>query len=264
MDVCVKIFETHAHYDDESFDKDREYLLTEMLGDSGMIDVIVNIGASLKGCKDSLALAAKYDKVYAAIGVHPSDVGALTASDMEWLCENAVKNPKVVAVGEIGLDYHYQSPSKDIQNKWFIEQIALAKKVKKPIIVHSRDACQDTIDIMKQENASAVGGIVHCYSYTKETAKDFLNMGFYFGIGGVITFKNAKKLIEAVEYIPMDKLLLETDSPYLAPEPYRGKRNDSTNISFIAEKIAQIKGISTTQVIDKTNENARKIFQLIR
>lgn len=263
MVVCVKIFETHAHYDDASFDEDREHLFTEMLGNCGMIDVIVNIGASLKGCKDSLALAAKYDKVYAAIGVHPSDVKALTVSDIEWLGENAVKNPKVVAVGEIGLDYHYQSPSKDIQKKWFIEQIALAKKVKKPIIVHSRDACQDTIDIMKQENAGAVGGIVHCYSYTKETAKDFLDMGFYFGIGGVITFKNAKKLIEAVEYIPMDKLLLETDSPYLAPEPYRGKRNDSTNIPLIAEKIAQVKGISTEQVIDKTNENARKIFQLI-
>lgn len=260
----MKIFETHAHYDDESFNEDRERLFAEMLGDSGIIDVIVNIGASLKGCKDSLAFAAKYDKVYAAIGIHPSDVEALTASDMEWLSENAVNNPKVVAIGEIGLDYHYENPTKDIQKKWFIEQIALAKKVKKPIIVHSRESCQDTIDIMKQENAKSVGGIVHCYSYTKETVKDFLDMGFYFGIGGVITFKNAKKLVEAVEYIPMDKLLLETDSPYLAPEPYRGKRNDSTNIPFIAEKIAQIKGISTEQVIDKTNENARKILNINR
>lgn len=262
MVVCVKIFETHAHYDDESFDDDRERLISEMLGDSGTIDVIVNIGASLEGCKDSLALAAKYEKVYAALGVHPSDVEALTANDIEWLKDNASINSKVLAIGEIGLDYHYENPSKDIQKKWFIEQIALARKVKKPIIVHSREACQDTIDIMRQEDAMSVGGIVHCYSYTKETAKDFLEMGFYFGIGGVITFKNAKKLIEAVEYIPMDKLLLETDSPYLAPEPNRGKRNDSTNIPFIAEKIAQIKGISTAQVIDKTNENARKLFHL--
>lgn len=260
----MKIFETHAHYDDESFDNDRERLITEMLGDSGIIDVIVNIGTSLKGCKDSLTLAAKYDKMYAAIGIHPSDVEALTAKDIEWLGEISVKNPKVVAIGEIGLDYHYEKLSKDIQKKWFIEQIALAKKVKKPIIVHSRDACQDTINIMKQEDAKSVGGIVHCYSYTKETAKDFLEMGFYFGIGGVITFKDAKKLVEAVEYIPMDKLLLETDSPYLAPEPYRGKRNDSTNLPFIAEKIAQIKGISTEQVIDKTNENARKILNLVK
>lgn len=260
----MKIFETHAHYDDESFNEDRDHLITEMLGASGIIDSIVNIGASLKGCKDSLALAAKYDKVYAVIGIHPSDVEALTLNDIEWLGENAIKNPKAVAIGEIGLDYHYEKPSKDIQKKWFIEQIALAKKVNKPIVVHSREACQDTITIMKQEDAKSVGGIVHCYSYTKETAKDFLEMGFYFGIGGVITFKNAKKLVEAVEYIPMDKLLLETDSPYLAPEPNRGKRNDSTNIPFIAEKIAQIKGISTAQVIDKTNENARKVFHLIQ
>lgn len=258
----MKIFETHAHYDDESFDNDRECLMDEMLGTSGIIDCIVNIGASLKGCKESLELAARYEKVYAAIGIHPSDVEYLTAKDMEWLAEMSVKNPKVLAIGEIGLDYHYEKPSKDIQKKWFIEQIALAKRVNKPIIIHSREACQDTIDMMKQEDAASVGGIVHCYSYTKETAKDFLNMGFYFGIGGVITFKNAKKLVEAVEYIPMDKLLLETDSPYLAPEPNRGKRNDSTNIPFIAEKIAQIKGISSAQVIDKTNENARKVFQL--
>lgn len=258
----MKIFETHAHYDDESFNEDRDYLISQMLGDSGIIDVIVNIGASLKGCKDSLELAAKYEKVYAAIGVHPSEVEVLAASDIEWLEKNANSNSKVLAIGEIGLDYHYESPSKDIQKKWFIEQIALAKKVKKPIIIHSREACQDTIDIMRQEDAESIGGIVHCYSYTKETAKNFLDMGFYFGIGGVITFKNAKKLIEAVEYIPMDNLLLETDSPYLAPEPNRGKRNDSINIPFIAEKIAQIKGISTAQVIDKTNENARKLFRL--
>ena len=175
----MKIFETHAHYDDESFDNDRERLITEMLGDSGIIDVIVNIGTSLKGCKDSLTLAAKYDKMYAAIGIHPSDVEALTAKDIEWLGENAVNNPKVVAIGEIGLDYHYEKLSKDIQKKWFIEQIALAKKVKKPIIVHSRDACQDTINIMKQEDAKSVGGIVHCYAYTKETAKDFLKNWHY-------------------------------------------------------------------------------------
>jgi len=258
----MKIFETHAHYDDEAFDRDRDSLLCEMLGASGIIDFIVNVGASWQGCVDSLKLADQYEKVYAAIGVHPSEVGELSEQDIEWLKNKAVSHSKVLAIGEIGLDYHYDTPSREVQKKWFIEQLKLAKQVCKPVIIHSREACQDTIEILKQEQAMRVGGIVHCYSYSKEAARDFLQMGFYIGIGGVITFKNAKKLVEALEYIPIERIVLETDSPYLAPQPNRGKRNDSRNITFIAERLAQIKGLCAAEVIDKTHENAVKLFGL--
>ena len=256
----MKIFETHAHYDDSDFDEDREELITSMLSDDGILDCIINVGASLKGCEDSLLLASRYDKVYAAIGVHPEEVDGLTMGHMRWIKENASMNRKVLAIGEIGLDYHYPEPTKEVQKQWFRQQLKIASEIKKPVIIHSRDACADTLECMRMEHADKIGGIIHCYSYSKEAARDYLDMGFYFGIGGVVTFKNARKLIEAVEYIPMERIVLETDCPYMAPEPHRGTRNDSRNITFVAEKIAQIKGMTTQEVIDITNKNARKLF----
>ncbi len=256
----MKIFETHAHYDDSDFDEDREELITSMLSDDGELDCIINVGASLKGCEDSLLLSSRYDKVYAAIGVHPEEVEGLTMGHMRWIKENASMNRKVLAIGEIGLDYHYPEPTKEVQKQWFRQQLKIAGEIKKPVIIHSRDACADTLECMRMEHADKIGGIIHCYSYSKEAARDYLDMGFYFGIGGVVTFKNARKLIEAVEYIPMEKIVLETDCPYMAPEPHRGTRNDSRNITFVAEKIAQIKGMTTQEVIDITNKNARKLF----
>ena len=256
----MKIFETHAHYDDSDFDEDREELITNMLSDDGILDCIINVGASLKGCEDSLLLASRYDKVYAAIGVHPEEVDGLTMGHMRWIKENASMNRKVLAIGEIGLDYHYPEPTKEVQKQWFRQQLKIASEIKKPVIIHSRDACADTLECMRMEHADKIGGIIHCYSYSKEAARDYLDMGFYFGIGGVVTFKNARKLIEAVEYIPMERIVLETDCPYMAPEPHRGTRNDSRNITFVAEKIAQIKGMTTQEVIDITNKNARKLF----
>ncbi len=256
----MKIFETHAHYDDSDFDEDREELITNMLSDDGILDCIINVGASLKGCEDSLLLASRYDKVYAAIGVHPEEVEGLTMGHMRWIKENASMNRKVLAIGEIGLDYHYPEPTKEVQKQWFRQQLKIAGEIKKPVIIHSRDACADTLECMRMEHADKIGGIIHCYSYSKEAARDYLDMGFYFGIGGVVTFKNARKLIEAVEYIPMERIVLETDCPYMAPEPHRGTRNDSRNITFVAEKIAQIKGMTTQEVIDITNKNARKLF----
>ena len=258
----MKIFETHAHYDDSDFDEDREELITSMLSDDGTLDCLINVGASLKGCEDSLLLASKYDKVYAAIGVHPEEVEGLTMGHMRWIKENASMNRKVLAIGEIGLDYHYPEPTKEVQKQWFRQQLKLAWEIRKPVIIHSRDACADTLECMRMEHADKIGGIIHCYSYSKEAARDYLDMGFHFGIGGVVTFKNARKLIEAVEYIPMERIVLETDCPYMAPEPHRGTRNDSRNIAFVAEKIAQIKGMTTQEVIDITNKNARKLFGL--
>lgn len=258
----MKIFETHSHYDDAAFDNDRDELLSEMLGENGNIDYIVNVGASLKGCRESIELAQKYDRIYAAVGVHPEDIEALNDREYEWLKKTAAGNPKVVAFGEIGLDYHYPEPGKELQRECFRRQLRIAAEVGKPVIIHSREACADTIECMKKEHAENIGGIIHCYSYTKEAARDFLNMGFYFGIGGVVTFKNAKKLVEAVEYIPMDKIVLETDCPYMAPEPHRGKRNDSRNIQYVANKISQIKGMTAQEVIDITSENAKRLFGL--
>ena len=258
----MKIFETHAHYDDERFDEDRDELISSMLSDTGELDYIVNVGASRQGCEASLALAAQYEKVYAAIGFHPEDIVRLKESDIEWL-ENMLgesKARKIVALGEIGLDYHYLDNPKEVQKMWFETQIEAAVDVNKPIIVHSREACADTIQCMKNKRADKAGGVIHCYSYTKEAAKEFLDMGFFIGVGGVVTFKNARKLVETVEEVPVTRIVLETDCPYMAPEPHRGTRNDSRNIRYVAEKIAQIKGITAQEVIDITNENAKKLF----
>ena len=256
----MKIFETHAHYDDEAFREDREALFDEMFAND--IDTIINVGASFAGCEQSVALADSHEKIYAAVGIHPEDVEELTEARMAWLKKTASENQKVLAIGEIGLDYHYQEPAKEIQQQWFRRQLNLAADVKKPVIIHSREACQDTLACMRAEHAEQIGGVIHCYSYSKEAAQEFLKMGFYFGFGGVVTFKNAKKAVEAVEAIPIEKILLETDCPYMAPEPNRGKRNYSGYLPYVAERIAQIKQMTAQEVIDITNANARKLFGL--
>lgn len=253
------IFESHAHYDDEVFDEDRDELLSS-LPDNG-IDVVINVGASLEGCRATIELMKKYPFVYGAMGVHPSESGELDEESFSWLKECCAID-KTVAVGEIGLDYHYDEPEPSVQKKWFERQLELAGEVGLPVIIHSRDAAKDTLDMMKALHAEDIGGVIHCYSYTKEIAREYLNMGFYFGIGGVITFSNAKKLKEAVEYIPIDRILLETDSPYLAPEPNRGKRNSSLNIPYIAEAVAALKEISYEEVLAVTHENSEKLFNI--
>ena len=254
------IIDTHAHYDDRVFDEDREGLLAS-LSEAG-IGQVINIGASIQGSEASLDLAGRYPFIYAALGVHPSETADLTEEDMNWIREHA-GNEKVVAIGEIGLDYHYpDDPSPEHQKKWFVRQLALAREVKLPVVIHSREAAKDTADIMKAEKAGEIGGVCHCYSYSKEAAADYLDMGFYFGIGGVLTFKNGRRLKEAAAYIPMDRILLETDSPYLAPEPYRGRRNCSLYLPHVVEELSRIKEISTDEVIRRTTENARRLFGL--
>lgn len=253
------IFDTHAHYDDKAFDEDREALIAS-LPENGIAKV-VNIGASLASCKRTLELAEKYDFFLAAIGVHPSDTGELNDGNFEELKKMCL-HEKCVAVGEIGLDYYWDEPERSIQKEWFVRQINLARELGKPMVIHSRDAAQDTIEIMKAEKSEEIGGVIHCYSYTKETARTFLDMGFYFGIGGVLTFNNAKKLKEAAEYIPMDRIVLETDCPYLAPVPYRGKRNCSLYLPNVVETLAQIKGIEEETVRKSAWENAHKLYRL--
>lgn len=251
------IFESHAHYDDEAFDEDREELLSSMK-ETG-VGFIINVGASIRTTQQTIALTEKYPFVYGAAGVHPSETAELDEEKYEWLKAQCAL-PKIVAVGEIGLDYYWEEPEHDIQKKWFERQLLLAKEVGLPVIIHSREAAKDTLDMMKALHAQDLGGVIHCFSYTKEMAREYLNMGYYFGIGGVVTFQNAKKLREAVEYIPMEHILLETDSPYLAPVPNRGKRNSSKNLPFVAREIAGIKGISYEEVVAITEQNAKRLF----
>ncbi len=251
------IFETHAHYDDPAFDKDREELLQSM--QSNTIAYIMNVGANMETCRSTIRLTEQYDFVYGALGVHPSDTFGLEETDMKWLEEQCGRE-KIKAVGEIGLDYHYDEPSKQIQKKWFVRQLDIARKVKLPVIIHSREAAQDTLDIMKAERAGEIGGVIHCFSYGIEMAREYLNMGYYIGIGGVLTFSNAKKLREVVEYIPLDRILLETDSPYLAPTPYRGKRNCSLYIPYVIDEMVKLKGISREEIEAATMQNARALY----
>lgn len=253
------IFDTHSHYDDEAFDGDRRELL-EGLKDRG-VERLVNVGADIGTSRMALELAEKYDFIYAALGVHPSETENLTEADMDWIRESS-RHKKVVAIGEFGLDYHWQEPAPEIQKKWFYRQIELAREVNLPIIIHSRDAAADTMNILKETNAGECGGVIHCFSYSPELAKEYVGMGFYIGIGGVVTFKNAKKCKRTVEEIPIERIVLETDCPYMAPEPNRGRRNDSSQLCYVAEKIAEIKGMQTDDVIRITTENAEKLYRL--
>ena len=253
------IFETHAHYDDERFEEDRDALITSMPGRG--VGTIINVGASIESTKTTLALSEKYPFVYAAVGVHPSDISGLNEETFAWLKEQT-KKEKVAAVGEIGLDYYWdKEPEVQKQQRyWFAEQMKMAREASLPVIIHSRDAAADTMEVMKSVHAEEIPGVIHCYSYSKEMAQEFIKMGYYIGVGGVVTFKNARKLVETVEEVPVTRIVLETDCPYMAPEPHRGTRNDSRNIRYVAEKIAQIKGITAQEVIDITNENAKKLF----
>lgn len=251
------IFDTHAHYDDDAFDEDRDELLNSLKKQG--VGRIINVGASIASTKRTIELMNQYPFIYGILGVHPCDTQELTEADMDWLKEQ-FQNPRAVAVGEIGLDYYWDEPGRDVQQKWFERQLSLAREVNKPVCIHSRDAANDTFSIMRNAHAEELGGVIHCFSYGKEMAREFLSMDFYFGIGGVLTFNNGKKLKEAAAYIPMDKILLETDCPYLAPVPYRGKRNNSSYLSYVVQVLAQIKGLSENEVIRITRENGEKLF----
>lgn len=253
------IFDTHSHYDDKVFDEDRDALLRSLRTNG--VERVVNVGADMVSSRTALALAEQYDFVYCALGVHPSETGSLMEADMDWIREHA-NHKKVVAIGEFGLDYHWPEPDAAVQKKWFYRQIELAKETELPIIIHSREAAAETMTILIETKAYDCGGVIHCYSYSPEMAKEYVKMGFYIGIGGVVTFKNAKKLKKTVEELPLEHIVLETDCPYMAPEPMRGKRNDSSLLVYVAEKIAELKGVSVDEVIKITTKNAEKLYHL--
>lgn len=252
------IFDTHAHYMDHRFDEDRDVLLGS-LREAG-VGLVVEVGAGVQSTKDAIHLSEEYEFVYAAAGVHPEDIRSLTPEHMDWLAQLAERD-KVVAIGEIGLDYYYEEPERELQKKWFEEQLKVAARVKLPVIIHSRDAAQDTLDIMEKYCDWSQGGVIHCFSYSREIAEIYLKKGFYLGIGGVVTFKNSKKLKEVVEMAPLEQLVLETDAPYLTPVPNRGQRNDSRQLIYVAEEIAALKGISAEEVIRVTENNAKRLYQ---
>lgn len=257
------IFETHAHYDDERFAEDRDTLLAS-LPERG-IGRIINVGSTLVSTKETLAIAQNYPYVYAAVGVHPSEIGDLNEETFAWLKEQT-RQEKTVAVGEIGLDYYWDKEPEvqKAQRYWFKRQMELAREETLPVIIHSRDAAEDTMRLMQEIHAEEIPGVIHCYSYSKEMALEFVKMGYRIGVGGVVTFKNARKLKETVEAVPMEAILLETDCPYMAPEPHRGMRNDSSNIPYVVNTIAKIKGISTDEVEQITWENAMRLFTRVR
>ncbi len=261
MGVWDMIFDSHAHYDDKAFDGDRENLLAS-LRRSG-VGTVVNVGASLESTRSTVELTKKYPFIYGAAGVHPDAAGELDEEGFGWLREQCQRE-KIVAVGEIGLDFYWDKENHGIQKEWFVRQLRLAKEQHLPAIIHSREAAADTMEIMRQEQGPELSAVIHCYSYSWEMAKEYLNMGYYLGIGGVVTFKNARRLKEVVKEMPMNRILLETDCPYLAPVPHRGKRNDSRNLIHVAEVVAELKGATVEEVIRQTEENARAFYRLGR
>ena len=253
------IFDSHAHFDDDAFDADRDTLLSSF-SENG-VGYVVNVTASVESLKTVPEMIKQYDFLYGTIGIHPNETGPMTENvlkEMEVLCQLE----KIVAVGEIGLDYYWDEPEREIQKKWFREQLKLAEKTGLPVSIHSREAAKDTLDVMKEMDGKLSGGVIHCFSYGVDVAREYLNMGYYLGIGGVLTFKNAKKIREVVEFAPLERILLETDSPYLSPEPFRGKRNDSTRLKYVVEALSQIKNVPEEEVIRVTTRNAMNMYRI--
>ena len=256
--MSLHIFDSHAHYDDEAFDEDRELVIGD-IHEKGVIGVL-NCGASLEGARESVKLSEKHDFIYAAVGVHPSYADVVDSKVIDEL-EELTKYQKVRAIGEIGLDYYWEeNPSRDVQKEAFRAQMKLAEKLNMPVIIHDRDAHDDTLEILKE--FPNVIGVIHCFSGSVEFARECLKLGYYIGFTGVVTFKNAKKIIEVAKEVPLDRILVETDCPYMAPTPYRGKRNQSSYIIHILEKIAKIKDISIETLNNHTISNVKNLLKI--
>ncbi|QIZ05978.1 TatD family hydrolase [Priestia megaterium] len=253
------LFDTHVHLNDDQYNEDLEEVITRAQSE-GVTNMVV-VGFDRKTIQRAMELADSYDFIFACIGWHPVDAIDMTEEDLRWV-EELTAHPKVVAIGEMGLDYHWDKSPKDIQKEVFRKQIRLAKKVNLPIVIHNREATADIVEILKEEGAEEVGGIMHCFSGSPEVAKECVKMNFYISLGGPVTFKNAKKPKEVAAEIPLDKLLIETDCPYLAPHPYRGKRNEPSYVKLVAEQIAEIKGLTIEEVAEATTRNAKKLFAI--
>lgn len=261
----MKIFDTHVHYDDQAFDPDRDRILNSLA--EGHVTEVTDIGCSVASSRAAVELAEQYPWMYAAVGIIPGECGNTSAKDLDTIREMAGSHPKVRAIGEIGLDYHYpDGPSREKQQEVFRQQLRIAAELSLPFVIHSRDAAADTVRILQEEGVSGTGdspcGVMHCYSYTWETAKILMKMGFYFGIGGVVTFRNSRKIKNVVENLPLERIVLETDCPYLAPEPVRGTRNDSRNLIHVIREISALKKIPAERVAEITYQNAEKLYRL--
>ncbi|WP_017754907.1 TatD family hydrolase [Calidifontibacillus oryziterrae] len=253
------LFDTHVHLNARQYAEDEEEVIKRAKTEG--VSTMVCVGFDQETINGAIRIAEQYDFIYAAVGWHPVDAIDMTAEDLVWL-EKLAEHPKVVALGEMGLDYHWDKSPKDVQKDVFRKQIQLAKKVKLPIIIHNRDATQDIVEILKEEGAHEVGGIMHCFSGSVETAKECIDMNFYISFGGPVTFKNAKKPKEVAIEVPLEKLLIETDCPYLTPHPYRGKRNEPAFVKLVAQQIAELKGITYEELAKKTSENAKRLFRI--
>lgn len=254
----MNLFDTHAHILDEKFDEDRQQVIQNIYDNMALV---VNIGCNLEDCTRTVALAEQYDKLYAAVGLHPEDVNTYTPEGWDTICRLA-EHPKVLGIGETGLDYYWDTSTKEAQKVLFKQHIDLACSLHKPLVIHDRDAHGDTLEILKSSRAREVGGILHAFSGSIEMANEIIKLGFYIGLGGALTFKNARKTVEVAAAIPLDRLVIETDCPYMTPVPFRGKRNEPMLVRYVAEKIAEIRGLSTDDVIQITFENGKRVYQL--
>ncbi len=254
------LIDSHAHLDDERFEEDRDDLIKSFKENN--IDYVVNVAADYKSSIESINLSKEYENIYATVGVHPHDVKDLSEEMLLEIEQMAVNNDKVVAIGEIGLDYYYDNSPREDQKYWFEKQLQLAKKLNLPVVIHSRDANQDTFDLIKKHQDGTMKGVLHCFSQSVEMMNEYLKIGYIISLGGPVTFKNAVTPKEVAKLVPLDKLMIETDSPYLTPEPFRGKRNDPTKVYHVAEKIAEIKGISLEELAKITSENTKKFFSI--
>ncbi|MCP8618161.1 TatD family hydrolase [Salirhabdus salicampi] len=253
------VFDTHVHLNADQFKEDQEEVI-QRAKDAGVTYMTV-VGFDRKTIPLALQIAEKHEHIYAAVGWHPVDAIDMTEDDLQWL-EELVEHPKVVALGEMGLDYHWDKSPVHVQKEVFRKQIRLAKRVNMPIIIHNREASEDIVDILREENAAEVGGVMHCFSSTPDIAQQCLDMNFYISLGGPVTFKNAKDPKEVAQMVPMDRLLIETDCPFLAPHPHRGKRNEPSYVTLVGEKIAELRGLSVEEVFTKTTDNAKRFFRL--
>ncbi|WP_078543214.1 TatD family hydrolase [Litchfieldia alkalitelluris] len=253
------LIDTHAHLNALQYEEDVEEVIDRARLEG--VEKMVVVGFDRPTIKRAIELADQYEFIYATIGWHPVDAIDMTEEDLHWI-EELTAHPKVVAIGEMGLDYYWDKSPKDIQKEVFRKQIALAKKVKLPIVIHNRDATADIVEILKEENAAEVGGIMHCFTGSFEVAKQCMDMNFYISFGGPVTFKNAKQPKEVAKQIPLDRLLIETDCPYLTPHPFRGKRNEPSYVKYIAEQLAELKEVTFDEIAQKTSDNALKIFDI--
>ncbi len=252
-------FDSHAHLDDRKFADDRDAVIEEIL-DSG-VDFVMNAGSDMDSSMRSIVLAKRYPFIYAAVGVHPSDVRAMTEGDIDTLRSLAAEE-KVMAIGEIGLDYHYDNIDKEAQKFWFDRQMQLAAELEMPVIIHDREAHGDCMEILKKYDLTKTGGVLHCFSGSLEMAQQAIKMGMYISFAGPVTYKNSAKLKEIASVLPVDRMLIETDSPYLPPQPYRGQRNTPAYVGLVAQEIAQLRGMDTAEVAKITSDNAKRLFKI--